>query len=569
MIIRNLDFNPSLNPGVLNTATWDKCNAWLAVANIDSWSKVYKSTIADNNLCDIDDVTLFPASLVRRGFTVYFLAKLKDNQQVFIEIGNSNSTGVFCDRIDTMFLGEKLRLSVFPATDENADRYFLKLRPNEGMLALGQVPRIGVGTRMTTSVFPAVLDSMAKHGYAANIVQNSVRELNFLDDILNAKPAAKNYACGFGTIETGYTGSTFEGLWLSGTLSLIQTPGKYNCGSDADHLQVKRGESGIELAKKYIDACRCYSFYTLDMADILNYNALLAGDCEACDYISMIEDPFERKQVIAYHSEPITLGGVRYSFDENDIARFVGKYWNSLDALGVLANYINSLKDGRAYDLEFTIDEHPPEVAAFDCLTSSKETLFVLRELMRRGLPVTHIATNLGQEKGFDYRCPDGLDGLKKRLQEQFDIAEEFGILLDIHSADDLTSPVRKVIKKVCGGKIHYKVSPMLQLHFADVLKDYDRELFNKWYDDAEDYAKRESNEGSDFAMQCLKADEGKQRAVTNEVFRHYSFAYVGKRDDEGKFIHRDLFYDLPDDFYKAHNERISNFLSEIVKDLF
>ena len=77
-----------------------------------------------------------------------------------------------------------------------------------------------------------------------------------------------------------------------------------------------------------------------------------------------------------------------------------------------LGQDISSLKDGGAFDLEFTIDEHPPEVAAFDCLTSEQELLFVLREIERRGLPVTHVAPNYGAEKGWDYRGKDGLQGL-------------------------------------------------------------------------------------------------------------------------------------------------------------
>ena len=47
-------------------------------------------------------------------------------------------------------------------------------------------------------------------------LQNSVRELNLLDDLLAARPAEKNIAFNFGEIESGYTGSTFEGLWVAG-----------------------------------------------------------------------------------------------------------------------------------------------------------------------------------------------------------------------------------------------------------------------------------------------------------------------------------------------------------------
>ena len=561
-------FDPAHNPGILDTATWDRDSAVSYLKSVADWNAVCSAALSSDTLPSVGGITLFSPSLIRRGFADFFLAMLPDNQQIIVEIGGGGGKELFGEPLYTASVTPKLTLNAYPAASRNVDRYFADLLPGKGMRAIGCVPRIGVGTRMTTSVFPAAFDSMKRVGYAANIIQNSVRELNFMDDLVKGVPPLKNYACGFGTIETGYTGSSFEGLWLSGALSLLQHNPALDCGSDADHLQVKRGAEGLALAKRYIDSARYYSFYTLDMADILDYGALAAGETEAAEYLSKVPSD-ERSAYLAYHKAPAVYGGVEYRLTDGEVGRFTAKYHNALESLGVLSSYINELKEGRAYDLEFTIDEHPPEVAAFDCLTTSKEVLFVLRELARRGLPVTHVATNLGQEKGFDYRCPDGLEGLEKRLSEQFAIAEEFGVLLDVHSADDLTSPVRKVIKKATGGKIHYKVSPMLQLLYADVLKDYHPDLFNRWYDDAVAYAEREAEAGSDFAAACLKNDEGKARDVHNEVFHHYSFAYVGKRDDEGRFLWRDEFYRLSPEFYAAHEKRISDFLSDIASDLF
>ena len=86
---------------------------------------------------------------------------------------------------------------------------------------MGGVPRLGIGCRMTTAVWPAAFQAMQRFGFAANPIQNSVRELHLLDDLLAGRPPNRNYACGFGTIETGYTGSTYEGLWLAGTLAAL------------------------------------------------------------------------------------------------------------------------------------------------------------------------------------------------------------------------------------------------------------------------------------------------------------------------------------------------------------
>lgn len=161
---------------------------------------------------------------------------------------------------------------------------------------------------------------------------------------------------------------------------------------------------------------------------------------------------------------------------------------------------------------------------------------------------MTHVAPNLGQEKGWDYRCPDGLPGLENRLRAQLAIAEQYGVMLDVHSADDLTQPVRRVIRQATGGKVHYKISPMLQLLFAEVLAEHHPALFRQWWNDALAYARRETAAGSPFAAQCLRAYESaadKTPSRRHMVFHHYSFAFVGRRDERGRFLHRDKYYGL------------------------
>ena len=141
----------------------------------------------------------------------------------------------------------------------------------------------------------------------------------------------------------------------------------------------------------------------------------------------------------------------------------------------------------------------PAEVDAFDCLTSPEELVFLLREIERHGLPVTHLAPNYGAEKGWDYRGTDGLEALEHRVATLQAIAGEFGVMLDFHSADDLTAPVRAVLHRATGGWLHYKISPMVQLLYAEVLQDHYPELFLRWWEDSLDYARREAEAGSRF----------------------------------------------------------------------
>ncbi len=568
MKFRRLEMDPVRNPGVLDTATWDCAAAWRAVERVaDQWLEVQA---AGNALPDVDGARPFAGSCTRRGAAVFLLAELPDGQQVFVEIGNGGGTEALGPPLGSQSLSTGVRVNAYPTDASIVHRYVTAVKPESGPQPWGATPRLGIGVRMTTSVWPGIFDAMSRCGFAANSIQNSVRELNLLDDLLECRPAPKNYACGFGTIETGYTGSTWEGLWLSGVLAALQhgTPLRY--GADADHIQIKRGEDGLARAKAVIDAAGYYTFYTLDMADILDYAALSGA---STGYLrSKIPNDRERRMILAYHAAPRHIGGRTYRLDEARVDGFVGKYWDALRTLETLGEHISRLKDGRPYDLEFTIDEHPPEIAAFDCLTTDEELLFVLGEIQRRGLPVTHVAPNFGQEKSYDYRCPDGLEGLEKRVRGQFAIAEEFGVLLDFHSADDLTAGPRRVIQRATGGRHHYKISPMLQLIFAEVLQECHPDVFRRWWDDAVAYARTEAEAGSAFAAQCLNAFEtAADQTISRHhmVFHHYSFRFVGRRDENGRFLCRDEFYSLSPEFYRAYSERIAGYLADLAGELF
>jgi hypothetical protein len=387
-------------------------------------------------------------------------------------------------------------------------------------------------------------------------------------------PARKNHYCGFGTIESGHTGGTFEGLWISGMLAALQHGQPLRYGADADHMQVKRGPDGLTRAKQYLNAARYYTFYTLDVNDLLDYDALNATSASGAEaYLHQkINGKHLAKQVLEYHRRPFQCGSKVYTLDGAMIGRFVGKYWDALSALAELIDHIISLKESREFDLELSIDEHPPEVNAFDCLTRDEEIIFLLREAQRRNLKLTHIAPNFGVEKGFDYRGTNGLPEFEKRIRSQYQIAKEFGVMLDFHSGDDLSSASRRTIQRATNGWHHFKISPMPQLLFAEVLQEFHPVLFQRWWDDAWGYACREAGGGSAFAVRCVEeyqAGRNSRPSPEHAVFHHYGFAFPGRRDPRGQLLHRHELYTLSPAFYRAYQERLCDYLCQLAKDLF
>ena len=112
----------------------------------------------------------------------------------------------------------------------------------------------------------------------------------------------------------------------------------------------------------------------------------------------------------------------------------------------------------------------------------------------------------------------------------------------------------------------------MPQLIFAEILQEFHSSLFQRWWDDAWDYALREANLGSSFAARCLEEYQtGKNARPSPEhaVFHHYCFAFPGKRGARGQFIHRHELYSLRPAFYHAYQERLCEYLCQVAEDLF
>jgi hypothetical protein len=474
--------------------------------------------------------TPYRGSCARQVENVYTLVRLCDGQYVLVEIGTAHRAGELGLPMQGIRPSEGMILSIYAADRAVLRRYLHVLRPDKSPRAMGAAPRLGIGTRMSTSVWPGMWRAMDESGFCANAIQNSVRELNLLEDVLAGRPARSNYLYGFGTLHEGHTGSTFEGLWVAGVIEALKTDTQPVYGADADHITVRRGPGGLERAKHVIDAARDYTFFTLDVSDVVDYAAPPAG------------------------------------------GHLKGKYALALDVVAALAAYLGQLKGKTPFDLELSIDECPPQMDAALCLTTEAELIFLMEELRRRGVAITHIAPNVGIVKGQDYEGADGLAGFEKRIRRLHEIAAGQGIMLDFHSGDDLRPAVRQTIGRATNGRNHFKVSPSLQVLFGEVLHGFDPGRFRLWWDDTLAYARREAAAGSDFAARCLREYESSNDptpAPHHAVFHHYNFASVGRRDADGQFVNRKMFYDLPAEFYRQYHERTRQFLCAVATDVF
>jgi len=522
-----MKIDPRKNPAVLDTATWDPASAWRAVSAVDEphWDLVATAIREGHTLPTDERCVAYVGSSAEYQDGIFFLAGLADGQHVFVELGAEHKSSALGKPMGRRSLKGGIRLAVYPTDAATIDRYVSLIRPDKGPKALGAIPRLGIGSRMTTAAWPGVWQAMNKSNFCANPIQNSVREVNVLQDILAGRPPRLNYMANFGRVEEGHTGSTFEGLWTAGVLEALKVASSPRFGADADHITVRRGADDVIRSERVIEAARLYTFFTLDVSDLLDYEACL-----------------------------------------------IDKYQSALDAVDKLAEHIATIKKGVPFDLELSIDETPSGIDAFSCLTSETELTFLILESQRRQIPVTHIAPNFGVEKERDYRGGDGLAGLEKRIRGLCDIAREFGIMLDCHSGDDLKPATRRAVGRASQGHIHFKVSPALQVIFGETMKAVEPERFRLWWDDTLSYARREAAAGSDFAAECIRqyeTSDNPECSPNHAVFHYFNFASVGKRDRQGRFVHREMFYDLPAEFYCEYQRRICSYLCDVAADVF
>ena len=568
-----IGFDPAHNPAILDTAAWDEAAAvqMLAAVDADFWRAAREAGRSDATP-PAGPVTLYPGSAAVVEGSAWFLAGLPDAQQLFVAIGPERGESPPGPAIATIPVGPRERVAAYLTDAAIIDRYCRTIRPDKGPQPLAAIPRLGIGARMSAAMWPGVYRAMDQGRFAANTIQNSVRELELLENILAGKPPEAIYYPGFGVVEAGHTGATFEGLWTYGVLEALKSDGRFRYGADADHIKVLPGPAGLDWARHVLECARYYSFFTLDVSAVLDYAALAANAGAAEEYLtSRIPDAGQRRALLAYHAAPRKIGGSDYRLDGPALGRLVGKYWEALAAAEALAGHIARLKNGRPFDLEFAIDERSPDVETCACITADEEVAFVLLEAQRRGLRFTHVAPNFGVEKGVDYRCGGGLAELESRVRSQHRIAEEFDVLLDFHSGDDLSSATCQVIGRATNGRNHFKIAPEPQMLFAKTVRDFYPDLFRRWWEESLAYARREAAAGSQFAADCIRQQEaaGQAPSPADPIFHNFGFGFVGRRGPDGAYLNRETLYSLSPEFYRAYQDRLFAYLCALAEDLF
>lgn len=526
MRIDGIDLDPARNPAVLDTCTWDPQAALRQCEEHGPFLRDCADAVGTAH-CEsclkavLIDTPAVPASAALNDGVGYFLMNLSDGQKVIIAAA-PKQVSVPVASIGALADG---KVAVIPVDTDTVKWFVSDIMPRFSPRAFGGVPRIGVGDRQTVTVWPGVIEALDIIGGPAETIQNSAyRELAPMDMILSPPGAEVTYLPGHGSLSIGHTGSSIQGFWLAGVLSHIENGVTQPYGADLDHVPVKSAdEAGMARAKYLIDCGRHFTFFTLDTSALFDFST----------------------------------------------ADLSARYDKAIDAGVELYNYLREIKQGEAFDYEFSLDEGPG-------ITEPEELRYALDRLTKQGVVVNFIAPNVGFEKRLDYRLPDGMPGLEARVKEMAAIAAEYGALLDFHSGSDKSSTTYQTISRACGGKLKLKVSGKLQLILSEVLADLDREFFDEWWDYTLVSAKAEADAGSAVAAEYVKMVEDRRQAdgqsfrrlPQDRFFTDFSFGMVGAKDDKGNFLHRDRFYSLGSEVREEYTRRVRDYVVKLAEDL-
>ena len=142
-----LEMNPANNPGVLDTATWDRGAAWHAVERAgERWLQVQDAAITGRVLLPVDGITPFTGSGQIRGAAVFCLAALPGGQQVFVELGNGGGSEALGEPIGTVSLSQGLRVAAYPTDASVVARYCAAVKPGAGPQPWGERPGSASGS---------------------------------------------------------------------------------------------------------------------------------------------------------------------------------------------------------------------------------------------------------------------------------------------------------------------------------------------------------------------------------------------------------------------------------------
>jgi hypothetical protein len=477
-----------------------------------------------------DDYRIYPKSIIKKGKSFYFLAKVDQSKKLII-LNQSKEFERFQGKTEKL-AGFKAKLA--PLSHYNAE-ILRELFSFTAPQALGnQTASIGLGDRLGIAT-PGHIAVVRESKALPVLAQQSVRELNL-------------------------TGRTFKSVLDDVSWAVFQEGYQAGFAADADHLKQKTDiENALDLG---------YTMLTLDCTEYINDDLDQLSEAEIDELYQEVPEHLRNGWEDTYLNKTFVLNsGYELEYTLDKLKEIVLIYYKMID----FAAEINHLlkKSERDVDFEISIDE-----------TSTATTLeahyFVANELKRNKIKVNSLAPRFVGEfqKGIDYI--GDLEQFKKEFKVHAEIADLFGYKLSIHSGSDKFS-VFPIIGKYTGGRVHVKTAGTNWLAAVKVIAEHDPAL----YRDIHAYALEKFSAAKEYyhvttdldkvpSLAKISDAELGQLLEINEVRQllHITYGFILQDKRDGNYIFRDRLYSCWSDHEKEYRSALASHIGRHLEEL-
>jgi hypothetical protein len=386
---------------------------------------------------------VYSASLFRRGKELFALARLTEGKRILIVSPQRNPGEGFSG---TAGRGDGFAFKSCPLTGDNAAALREAFPWTAPVSLADRQTTLGCGDRLGRAT-PGHLRALRKYRVSPVLAQQSVRELSL-------------------------TGRTFQSVVDDAAFLVFQCGYTDGYGADGDHLKT------LDRITQALDGGM--TMITLDLSDVMKPKAALFNAARVEREFRKLSASLRAAVRNEYAGRSFSLRGpagkAEVSLDDRT-ARLCAVMYGPALRFAVRAHEWLVRKRGKGrFDLEISIDETTTP-------TPPSHHLFVIRELIRRGVTVSSLAPRFTGEfqKGVDY-AGDTVE-FGRQLAAHVVVAQTHGdYKISVHSGSDKFS-IFAIAGRVTGGRLHVKTAGTSWLEAVRLIAAKAPSLYRKFHD--------------------------------------------------------------------------------------
>ena len=495
------------------------------------YNELFNAYLNVNSLKErADELGIYPKSIHEKEGSILFLSKDTNGKHLII---------IHKGPIYDAFEGEEIvkkGVKICPLNNANSNT-LRKLFPYTAPTShKGHDITIGLGDRLGIAS-PGHIRLVKDYPVFPVLAQQSIRELNL-------------------------TGRTYEDVLNAASWAVFQEGYRDGFGADGDHLKT---HDEVDMALGF-----GYTMITLDCSDHIDNTVLDASTDEIQKRYSAIPKDIRSKLEDKYLNKTFDISPrCHLNFTSDIFKQIVLIYLEAIDfTIDIYKKHISPLD--RTIDFEMSIDETLTP-------TSPEAHYFVARELIDGGVEITSLAPRFCGEfqKGIDY--VGDIEQFKKEFTAHFDIAENFGYKISIHSGSDKFS-IFPIVGEITKGRYHLKTAGTNWLEAMKLVAKKAPKLYREIHkfaldnmDEAKAYYHVSTNIDNIPDIDTLTDEELPSlfdMPDSRQVI-HITYGLILQaKDEKGNYLFKDKLYDIWNTYEEEYAELLIEHIGKHLQEL-